>query len=93
MDTDAKLLDVTAASAQTKASSGPESKFTHFAKIRLTKAPKAARPLVLTLQDQRPAWVAQWTTKNDGTPAAKTFALSSLLDGLEPTRPGEAPGV
>jgi hypothetical protein len=84
VDTDAKLLDVQAASEQTRASSGPENKFTHFAKIRLTKAPKAARPLVLRLQDQRPAWVAQWTTRNDATPAPKTFALSSLLDGLEP---------
>ncbi|SNC77331.1 hypothetical protein SAMN06265337_3914 [Hymenobacter gelipurpurascens] len=83
VDTDAKLLDVSAATAQTKASSGPESKFTHFAKVRLTRQPKAARPLVLRLQDQRPAWVAQWTTKNDATPAPKTFALSGLLDGLE----------
>ena len=89
VDTDAKLLDVQAASTQTKASSGPESKYTHFAKIRLTKAPKAARPLMLRLQDQRPAWVAQWTTRNDGTPAPKTFALSSLLDGLEPQTEGE----
>ncbi|QNH61995.1 hypothetical protein [Hymenobacter sediminicola] len=89
VDTDAKLLDVTAATDQTKASSGPESKFTHFAKIRLTKQPKAARPLVLKLQDQRPAWVAQWTTKNDATPASKTFALSSLLDGLEPQVDGD----
>lgn len=83
VDTDAKLLDVFAATDQNRASSGPESKFTHFAKVRLTKQPKAARPLVLKLQDQRPAWVAQWTTKNDATPAPKTFALSSLLDGLE----------
>ncbi|UOQ75662.1 hypothetical protein MUN84_13385 [Hymenobacter sp. 5516J-16] len=83
VDTDAKLLDVTAATSQTKASSGPESKFTHFAKVRLTTPPKAARPLVLKLQDQRPTWVAQWTTKNDATPAPRTFALSSLLDGLE----------
>ncbi|GAB2788708.1 hypothetical protein HNQ93_003103 [Hymenobacter luteus] len=83
VDTDAKLLDVFAATSQTKASSGPESRFTHFAKVGLTRQPKAARPLVLRLQDQRPAWVAQWTTKNDATPAPKTFALSSLLDGLE----------
>ncbi|GGG45470.1 hypothetical protein [Hymenobacter glacieicola] len=83
VDTDAKLLDVTATTSQTKASSGPESKFTHFAKVRLTRPPKAARPLVLRLQDQRPAWVAQWTTRNDATPAPKTFALSGLLDGLE----------
>lgn len=89
VDTDAKLLDVLAATNQTNASSGPESKYTHFAKIRLTKQPKAARPLVLKLQDQRPAWVAQWTTRNDATPAAKTFALSSLLDGLEPQQEGE----
>ncbi|GAB3300156.1 hypothetical protein [Hymenobacter tenuis] len=82
-DTDAKLLDVFAATDQNRASSGPESKFTHYAKVHLTKQPKAARPLVLRLQDQRPAWVAQWTTKNDATPAPKTFALSSLLDGLE----------
>ncbi|MFD2785835.1 hypothetical protein [Hymenobacter rubripertinctus] len=88
VDTDAKLLAVTAATAQTKASSGPESRFTHFAKIRLTKMPQASRPLVLRLQDQRPAWVAQWTTKNDAIPAAKTFALSSLLDGLEPAQAG-----
>lgn len=93
VDTDAKLLDVTAATDQTKASSGPESKFTHFAKIRLMKAPKASRPLVLKLQDQRPAWVAQWTTKNDAAPAAKTFALSSLLDGLEPQTEGEKRSV
>ena len=89
VDTDAKLLDVSAATTQTKASSGPESKYTHFAKIRLTKAPKAARPLVLKLQDQRPAWVAQWTTRNDAVPAPKTFALSSLLDGLELQQDGE----
>ena len=83
VDTDAKLTGVTAATAQTRGSSGPQSRFTHFAKIRLTKVPPAARPLVLKLQNQRPAWVSQWTTKNDGTPAAKTFALSSLLDGLQ----------
>jgi hypothetical protein len=83
VDTDARLLEVFAATDQNRASSGPESKFTHFAKVRLTKQPKAARPLVLRLQDQRPAWVAQWTTRNDATPATKTFALSSLLDGLE----------
>ncbi len=85
VDTDAKLLDVTPATDQTKASSGPQSKYTHFAKVRLTQQPKAARPLVLRLHDQRPAWVAQWTTRNDGTPAPKTFALNSLLDGLAPT--------
>ena len=37
------------------------------------------------LQDRRPAWVAQWTTKNDGNinqAGAKTFALSSLVDGV-----------
>ncbi|SNR75962.1 hypothetical protein [Hymenobacter mucosus] len=90
VDTDATLLDVMAATDQTKASSGPESKFTHFAKVRLTRQPKAARPLVLRLQDQRPAWVAQWTTKNDATPASKTFALSSLLDGLAPSQEGGA---
>ncbi|MBX0292685.1 hypothetical protein K3G63_19730 [Hymenobacter sp. HSC-4F20] len=87
VDTDAKLLTVFAATDQTRTSSGPESRFTHFVKVGLTRQPKAARPLVLRLQDQRPAWVAQWTTKNDATPAAKTFALSSLLDGLE--RQGE----
>ncbi|MBT9393104.1 hypothetical protein KLP40_08005 [Hymenobacter sp. NST-14] len=89
VDTDAKLLGVTAATAQTKASSGPESRFTHFAKIRLANMPQASRPLVLRLQDQRPAWVGEWTTKNDGTPAPKTFALSSLLDGLEPAQSGK----
>ncbi|WP_019946491.1 hypothetical protein [Hymenobacter aerophilus] len=83
VDTDAKLAGVTAATAQTKGSSGPQSRFTHFAKIRLTKVPPASRPLVLKLQNQRPAWVSQWTTKNDATPAAKTFALSSLLDGIQ----------
>ncbi|NVO84777.1 hypothetical protein [Hymenobacter terrestris] len=83
VDTDAKLTGVTAATAQTKGSSGPQSRFTHFAKIRLTKVPPASRPLVLKLQNQRSAWVAQWTTKNDAVPAAKTFALSSLLDGLQ----------
>ncbi|MBT2556405.1 hypothetical protein J7E24_01265 [Hymenobacter sp. ISL-91] len=83
VDTDAKLVGVTAATAQTKGSSGPQSRFTHFAKIRLTKMPPASRPLVLKLQNQRPAWAAQWTTKNDAIPAAKTFALSSLLDGLQ----------
>jgi hypothetical protein len=45
--------------------------------------------LVLKLQDQRPAWVAQWTTKNDATSATKTFALSNLLDGLEQGPAGE----
>lgn len=89
VDTDAQLLGVQAATDQTRSSSGPESKFTHFAKIRLTKAPRAARPLVLKLQDQRPAWVAQWTTRNDAAPAPKTFALSALLDGLEPRQEGE----
>ncbi len=66
VDTDAQLLGVTPASDQTRTSSGPESRFTHFAKIRLTKVPAASRPLVLKLLNQRPAWVAQWTTKNDG---------------------------
>ncbi|UYZ61953.1 hypothetical protein [Hymenobacter weizhouensis] len=92
-DTDAQLLDVTAATDQTRSSSGPESKYTHFAKIRLTQQPKAARPLTLRLDNQRPAWVAQWTTKNDATPAPKTFALSSLLDGLEARGEGEKPPV
>jgi hypothetical protein len=89
VDTDARLLDVFAATDQNRASSEPENKFTHFAKIRLTTRPRAACPLVLKLQDQRPAWVAQWTTKNDATPATKTFALSNLLDGLEQAPAGE----
>ncbi len=43
------------------------------------------RPLQLVLNDQRPAWVGQWTTKNDSNidqAGAKTFALSNLLDGV-----------
>ena len=92
VDTDARLLGVTATTDQTRSSSGPESRFTHFAKIRLTKVPPASRPLVLKLQNQRPAWVAQWTTQNDGLPAPKTFALSSLLDGLQASV-GEKPTV
>ncbi len=88
VDTDAKLLNVSAATEQNRASSGPESKFTHYAKVRLAQQPRAARPLVLRLDDQRPAWVMQWTTRNDAIPAPKTFALSSLLDGLEPRREG-----
>ncbi|SDY40798.1 hypothetical protein [Hymenobacter psychrophilus] len=89
VDTDAKLLGVTAATAQTRGSSGPQSRFTHFAKLRLTKVPPASRPLVLRLQNQRPAWVSQWTTKNDAVPAAKTFALSGLLDGLQASVPAQ----
>ncbi|TGE26376.1 hypothetical protein [Hymenobacter metallicola] len=85
-DTDAKIIDVFAANDQTKNSSGAESQYTHFVKVRVTKLGKAARPLQLVLKNQRPAWVGQWTTKNDSNinqVGAKTFALSSLLDGVE----------
>ncbi|MCB2409320.1 hypothetical protein [Hymenobacter lucidus] len=85
-DTDAKIIDVFAANDQTKNSSGAENQYTHFVKVRVTKLGKAARPLQLVLKNQRPAWISQWTTKNDSNinqAGAKTFALSSLLDGVE----------
>ncbi|QIX61238.1 hypothetical protein HER32_08630 [Hymenobacter sp. BT18] len=85
-DTDAKIAQVFAATDQTRASSGPESGYTHFVKVRLTRLGKAARPLQVVLNDRRPAWVNQWTTKNDSNPnqsGAKTFALSSLVDGVQ----------
>ncbi|MBW3131088.1 hypothetical protein [Hymenobacter profundi] len=84
-DTDAKVADVFAANAQTQNSSGPESQYSHFVKVRLTRQPRAARPLQLLLNHRRPAWVGQWTTRNDSNinqVGAKTFALSSLLDGV-----------
>ncbi|WP_143163974.1 hypothetical protein [Hymenobacter daecheongensis] len=85
-DTDAKIVSVFAANEQTKNSSGEESKYTHFVKVHVTKLGKAARPLQLVLRNQRPAWVAQWTTKNDSNinqTGTKTFALSSLMDGVQ----------
>ncbi|MCB2378707.1 hypothetical protein LGH70_13985 [Hymenobacter sp. BT635] len=91
-DTDAKITDVFAANDQTKNSSGAENQYTHFVKVRVTKLGKAARPLQLTLNNQRPAWIGQWTTKNDSNinqAGAKTFALSSLLDGVEAVTSGE----
>ncbi|WP_345115880.1 hypothetical protein [Hymenobacter algoricola] len=84
-DTDAKISSVFAANDQTKNSSGAENQYTHFVKVRVTKLGKAARPLQLMLNDQRPAWISQWTTKNDSNinqAGAKTFALSSLVDGV-----------
>jgi len=84
-DTDAKVADVFAATDQTCSSSGPEREYTHFVKVRVTKMARAARPLRLLLNNQRPAWVGKWTTKNDSNinqVGAKTFALSSLLDGV-----------
>ncbi|HEX8349057.1 MAG TPA: hypothetical protein VF598_03780 [Hymenobacter sp.] len=84
-DTDAKIVNVFGATDQTRASSGPEAQYTHFVKIRVTKMSKATRPLQILLQDKRPAWVTQWTTKNDSNinqVGAKTFALNSLLDGV-----------
>ena len=85
-DTDAKIVGVFTATDQTRASSGAEHQYTHFVKVRLTKMARAARPLQLTLQSRRPAWVGQWTTRNDSNinqVGAKTFAFSSLLDGVE----------
>jgi len=84
-DTDAKVVSVFGATDQTRASSGPEAQYTHFVKIRVTKMGKAARPLQVILQDKRPMWITQWTTKNDSNinqVGAKTFALSSLVDGV-----------
>ncbi|WP_188814894.1 hypothetical protein [Hymenobacter cavernae] len=84
-DTDAKIVSVFGATDQTRASSGPEAQYTHFVKIRVTKMGKAARPLQVILQDKRPMWITQWTTKNDSNinqVGAKTFALSSLIDGV-----------
>ncbi|MBC6991501.1 hypothetical protein [Hymenobacter sp. BT491] len=84
-DTDAKVLDVFAATDDTRNSSGPQSQYTHFVKVRVTRVGRGARPVQLVLRDQRPAWVSQWTTKNDSNinqVGAKTFALSSLLDGV-----------
>ncbi|TGE19666.1 hypothetical protein [Hymenobacter elongatus] len=84
-DTDAKISSVFAATDQTKNSSGAENQYTHFVKVRVTKLGKAARPLQLMLNDQQPAWISQWTTKNDSNinqAGAKTFALSSLVDGV-----------
>ncbi|WP_303309433.1 hypothetical protein [Hymenobacter sp. BT730] len=86
VDTDAKITQVFAANDQTRASSGPESGFTHFVKVRLTRMAKAERPLQLVLNNKRPAWINEWTTKNDSNinqAGAKTFAFSSLLDGVE----------
>lgn len=84
-DTDAKITDVFAADAQTQNSSGDEHRYTHFVKVRLSRQPRAARPLQLVLNHHRPAWVGQWTTRNDSNInqiGAKTFAFSSLLDGV-----------
>ncbi|MCC2546005.1 hypothetical protein LJY25_06080 [Hymenobacter sp. BT175] len=91
-DTDAKIVSVFAATDQTKNSSGAENLYTHFVKVRVTRLGKAARPLQLTLNDQRPGWIGQWTTKNDSNinqAGAKTFALSSLLDGVAAVTTGE----
>ncbi|WP_207218308.1 hypothetical protein [Hymenobacter persicinus] len=91
-DTDAKIVSVFGASDQTKNSSGAENQYTHFVKVRVTKLGAGARPVQLVLRDQRPAWVSQWTTKNDSNinqTGAKTFALSSLLDGVEAVAGGE----
>jgi hypothetical protein len=84
-DTDAKIVSVFAANDQTKNSSGAENQYTHFVKVRVTKLGKAARPLQLVLNTQRPACIGEWTTKNDSNinqTGAKTFALSSLVEGV-----------
>ena len=84
-DTDAKIVNVAAATDQTRASSGPENQYTHFVKVRLTKMARAARPLQVVLNDARPAWVGQWTTQNDSNinqAGPKTFAFASLVDGV-----------
>jgi len=92
-DTDAKIIGAFAATAQTKNSSGAENQYTHFVKVRVTRLGKAARPLQLVLHDRRPAWISAWTTKNDSNinqTGAKTFALSSLVDGVAAVTTREA---
>ncbi|WP_143434743.1 hypothetical protein [Hymenobacter roseosalivarius] len=84
-DTDARIVNVAAATDQTRASSGPENQYTHFVKVRLTKMARASRSLQVVLKDARPAWVSQWTTQNDSNidqVGPKTFAFASLIDGV-----------
>ncbi|MDB5264180.1 MAG: hypothetical protein JWQ14_3463 [Adhaeribacter sp.] len=64
----------------------PLKPFTHFIKIKLTKLNAPQTDLRLQLANQRPAWVQQWTTTNDGQinqAGAKTFNLAGILEGVE----------
>lgn len=64
----------------------PLKNYTHFVKVKLNKLNAPQTDLRLTLANQRPAWVQQWTTQDDSRinqEGAKTFNLAGILDGVD----------
>ena len=91
-NTDAKITGIYPA-AQFKTQTGvagknttPLKPYSHFVKLKISKFNAPQSDLHLSLANQRPAWVAQWTTQDDSQinqEGAKTFNLSGILDGVE----------
>ena len=91
-NTDAKITNIYPA-AQFKTLAGvagkntdPLKPYTHFVRLKLSKLNAPQTDMHLSLANQRPAWVAQWTTQDDSQinqEGAKTFNLSGIMDGVE----------
>jgi len=63
-----------------------QEKYTHLIRVRITQAMAKSGKLTISLPENEPDWVNQWTTQNDNNPAAqpgKTFRLNDVLAGVQ----------